>query len=126
MCQRLTCDGDGPAERERVSGVLRRAGAHGDVVYHRALGAAAARARARVHALVAHAVLVPRAVVVEHTLGLAGDVRVAVVLLDADADGQAVLLLTLGVGTARRRVARIDHHWRCRNSCESKRKSAHC
>ena len=115
----LTCDWDGSAERERVAGVLGRAGAHGNVVHHRALGAGAARSRARVHALVAHTVLVARTVVVQDTLGLAGDVRVAIVLLDADADGQAVLVLALGVGATRRRTARVDHHRRSRSGCEA-------
>ena len=70
------------------------------MVDHRALGAAAARARAQVDTLVPHAVLRLHAVVVAHTLWLAGDVRVAEVLLVTDADAQAVLLLALGIGAA--------------------------
>ena len=74
--------------------------AHGDVIHHRALGATAARTRTRVHALVPHAVLVSRAVAIQYTLGLAGDIRVAEVLLQADADAQAVLVAALSVGAA--------------------------
>ena len=87
------------------------------MVDHRALGAAAARARTQVDTLVPHAVLRLHAVVVAHTLGLAVLVRVAEEVGQARADGQTVVVAALGVVAAGRGVARVRRWWR--GSCGS-------
>lgn len=88
------------AARVRVPRVARRAVAAGLVAEHSAVGVEAARARARVHALVVDARTARRAVGVDGALGAAALVRVAEVAGLAGA-GEAVAV----DGAHRRRAA---------------------
>ena len=88
---------------EGVALIFLWAVAVGHVVDHVALGVRAAHAHTWVAALVAEAGLVPCALGVDDTLGLALDVRIAEVVVAARADAVAAV----GIGTARVRRARV-------------------
>lgn len=96
------------ARGERIAGVAGPADAGGHVVDRQALGVQAAHAGTRVFAAVPDAGLVGRAVRAEHALGPAAFVRIALVVFDAAARADAVSFEALGVGAARRRLARVN------------------
>ena len=80
------------------------------MVAHVALRIDPARPGTRVHALIVAARPIGRAVRVDHALGAARDVRVAVRSVRvALACGSPVALRTEGVGAARGWVARVDN-----------------
>lgn len=93
---------------EGVAGGALGTRANRNVVEHGAEGVGAANADAWVDAAVAHARLVHGAVRVAGTFGATAVVRVAVVVAHAFADGVVVVDATMGVVTARRRIAWVQ------------------
>lgn len=91
---------------ERIARLIRIAAADRTVIEHLAACIEAARTAARVHALLVHACLVGAALGADHALGPALG-RHAHVAGQTGAGGLAVGTVALGVGAARRRMARL-------------------
>ena len=105
MLLALTLRRNDVAVSEGIASVAGPARALRQVVHHLAVRVLAAGPRTRVHALVANASPVGRAVRVDHTLGPAALVRVADVLGQTGARSRAVLLAADGVRSTRRGFA---------------------
>ena len=101
--------GDPLAGHEGVSGVARVALALRQVVGHKTAGVGATHARARVHAVLVDAGLVPGTLGVDCALRLALDVRVANVVPDTGAAGGPLAFCTVGVAATGGGIAGLYH-----------------
>lgn len=100
----------------RIAGVARQAGAHRRVIDDTAGCVLAARAGARIDALVVQTGFAAVAIGIGHAFRPAGDIRVAEVLRQARARSDAVSLIAHGVRAARRWIARRARLLRCDGS----------
>lgn len=93
---------------ERIPLIARITPTHGVVILHGAGSVHPTHAGARVNAVLVHAGQMARTLGVDHALGLAFDVGVALVVSDAGAGGGPVDLVADGVDAAGRGVARLN------------------
>ena len=110
-----------PARFVRVAGVVVQAVAQRVVVLHAAARVGSAQSGARVDALLRHTGLAGGTLGVRDTLWPAAGRRVALVAGQAAAHGHVAVVLALGVGTARRRHARVGGNGLPRRRCKERR-----
>lgn len=116
----LTLSNRTAAVAERITVVTGRAGAHGVMIYHRATSVRGAHTGTRVPTLLLYASEFRRALGIYRTLRTTIR-RQTDVILGTRTRGTLAAHVTLGVWSARRRLARIRRRW-SRLRCKRERK----